>query len=196
MPEFPFTVIWAWERQNNIPLNYTQSSPTAIPKKEWCKTVIHATITSCQVHSHKASAFTETQNLSEREQNVFLRYLVPPLLSPCVCCLWRMLSGEGDGKITVKAMKMAQTRFADVWQQYKMKMAVNIPNVAWQRLSATDPSHQETYSLSAHAQALLILMGTSVQTERKSLIRTSWKEWAKISLKHGSQLEWLWDADM
>lgn len=47
---------------------------------------------------------------------------------PCVCCPWRILSWEGDREITVKAMKMAQTRFAHVWQQYKMRMAAKAPN--------------------------------------------------------------------
>lgn len=93
-----------------------------------------------------ASAFTEIQNSWQGEQNVFLIYLVPPPFSPCMCCLWSMLkSWEGDKKTMVKAMKMAQTRSAEVWQQYKMNMAVKVPLIVWKRLPATDHSLQETY---------------------------------------------------
>lgn len=155
MPEFPFTVIWAWERQNNIPLNYTQSSPTAIPKKEWCKTVIHATITSCQVHSHDGICIHwKTKHITKGAECVPYIPCTSPLLS--LCELSVMHAAMGRWQSIVKAMKIAQTKFADVWQQYKMKMAVKAPNTVWQRLSATDPSHQETYSFSAHVQALWI----------------------------------------
>lgn len=120
------------------------------------------------------SAFTEIQNSSQGEQNVFLIYLVPPLCSPCTYCLWSMLKlWEGDRKTMVKAMKMEQTRCEEVWQKYKMKMALKVPLVVWQRLPATYDSLQETYSLNAPTQALWALMGTYVQTKGKSLIFSS-----------------------
>lgn len=145
------------------------------PKQKWCKTVIHATITSCQVPSHNGiCTHWNTKLITRGAECVPYIPCTSPRFSPCMCRLWSMLkSWEGDRKTMVKATKMAQTRSAEVWQQYKMKMAVKVPLVVWQRLPATDHSLQETYSLNAHAQALLILMGTSVQTEGKSLIKTS-----------------------
>jgi len=99
-------------------------------------------------------------------------------------------SWEGERKITVKAMKIAQTRSAEVREQYKTKTAVKVPLVVWQRLPATDHLLQETHSLNAHAQALLVLMGTSVQTKGKSVMKINQREQAKAALKNGSQLEW------
>lgn len=66
-----------------------------------------------------ASAFTETQNISQKEQSVFLIYLVPPLFSPCVCCLWCTLPWEGDRSRSRQ------------WRWHKQGLQMSDSNIKW-----------------------------------------------------------------